>query len=196
MGSRARPSLRRQEAYVRPKATYRDPVLGPPRMLELPAGRLQYFDVGSGEPIFFVHGGFVNANLWRKLVPTLSREFRCIVPDLPLGSHTIPMKPDADLGERGIVDLVADAIEALELDNVTLVGMDTGGAICQYVVTRRPERVGRLVLTSCDYRDNFPPRLFFHLQLMPAMPDWLILLLFSPFRLRAVRRLPSGFGWL
>ena len=181
---------------MRPRATWRDPRLGVPRTLELAGGSLQYFDVSSGPPIVFVHGGFVNANLWRKVVPTLAREFRCVVLDLPLGSHTIPMRQDADLGERGLVDLVAGAIEALGLDAVTLVGMDTGGAICQFVVTQRPERIGRLVLTSCDYRDNFPPRLFSHLKLMPAMPDWLILLLFSPFRLRAVRRLPNGFGWL
>jgi pimeloyl-ACP methyl ester carboxylesterase len=181
---------------VRAKAAYRAPALGPPRVLELPAGPLQYFDVGGGEPIVFVHGAFVNANLWRKLLPALTREFRCVVLDLPLGSHTIPMKEGADLGEHGIVALVGDAIEALGLDGVTLVGMDTGGAVCQFIVTQRPERIGRLVLTSCDYRDNFPPRTFSHLKLMPAMPDWLIVLLFSPFRLRAVRRLPNGFGWL
>jgi pimeloyl-ACP methyl ester carboxylesterase len=181
---------------VTAKAGHRDPALGRPRVLQLAGGPLQYFDVGSGPPIVFVHGAFVNANLWRKVVPMLSREFRCLVLDLPFGSHTLPMRPDADLSERGIVDLVTSALAALELESVTLVGMDTGGAICQFVVTQRPERVARLVLTSCDYRDNFPPRTFFHLKLMPAMPDWLILLLFSPFRVRAIRRLPNGFGRL
>ena len=181
---------------MRARASWRAPALGEPRILELTQGRLQYFDLGSGDPIVFVHGGFVNANLWRKVVPLLERDFRCVVPDFPFGSHTIPM-PSADLSSaRGLVSLVTGVIEALELDHVTLVGMDTGGAICQFVVTQRPERVTRLVLTSCDYRDNFPPRMFFHLKLMPAMPDWLILLLFSPFRLRAARRLPNGFGRL
>jgi pimeloyl-ACP methyl ester carboxylesterase len=165
-------------------------------MVELPSGPLQYFEIGSGPPIVFVHGAFVNANVWRKVVPLLARELRCVVLDLPLGSHTTPMRPDADLSEHGLVDLVAGAIEALRLDGVTLVGMDTGGAICQFVVTQRPERIGRLVLTSCDYRDNFPPRIFSHLKLMPAMPDWLMVLLFTPFRLRAIRRLPNGFGLL
>lgn len=180
---------------MRARASWRDPALGPSRVLELPQGRLQCFDRGSGEAILFVHGGFVNANLWRKVVPPLAREFRCVVPDLPFGSHTIPM-PGADLSSaRGLVDLVHAVIEALELESVTLVGMDTGGAICQFVVTQRPERIDRLVLTSCDYRDNFPPRLFTHLKLIPRMPDWQRVL-FAPFRLRAVRRLPVGLGWL
>ncbi|MFL5780426.1 MAG: alpha/beta fold hydrolase [Thermoleophilaceae bacterium] len=180
---------------MRARASWRDPALGPPRTLELEQGRLQYFDRGSGEAIVFVHGGFVNANLWRKVVPLLERDFRCVVPDFPFASHTIPM-PAADLGSAGgLVSLVTGFIEALELDDVTLVGMDTGGAICQFVVTQRPERVGRLVLTSCDYRDNFPPRLFSHLKLIPHLPDWQRVL-FAPFRLRAVRRLPLGLGWL
>lgn len=181
---------------MRARARWRDPVLGQPRTVELPQGRLQYFDAGRGDPILFVHGGFVNANLWRKVVPLLASDFRCVVPDFPFGSHTIPM-PGADLGSaQGLVSLVTETVDALELDAVTLLGMDTGGAICQFVVTRRPERVSRLVLTSCDYRDNFPPPLFTHLKLMARMPDRLQTLLFSPMRLRAPRRLPVGFGWL
>jgi pimeloyl-ACP methyl ester carboxylesterase len=156
---------------------------------------MRYFEAGSGPAIVFVHGGFVNANLWRHLFPRLSPEFRCVALDLPFGSHTLPMKSDADLSERGIVNLIADAIEQLGLTDVTLVGMDTGGAVCQFLVTQRPERIGRLVLCSCDYRDNFPPRLFSHLKLLPYI--WPVApVVFAPFRLRAVRRLPNGFGWL
>jgi pimeloyl-ACP methyl ester carboxylesterase len=185
-----------QAGRLSPRAAWRHPALGQARLLRTTAGPLQHFDVGAGPPIVFVHGAFVNANLWRKLLPPLSPAHRCVVLDLPFGSHSVPMNPDADLSASGIVDLIAEALELLDLEDVALVGMDTGGAICQYVVTQRPERIGRLVLTSCDYRDNFPPRIFFHLKLMPSAPDPLIRALFSPFRLRAVRRLPNGFGWL
>ena len=180
---------------MRPRASWRDPRLGKPHELHLPQGRLRYFDVGSGPPIVFVHGLFVNANLWRKVIPVLSAEFRCVALDLPFGSHELPMRPDADLSERGVVDLIVGAIEALGLDQVTLVGMDTGGAICQFTVTQRPARIGRLVLTSCDYRDNFPPSIFWHLKLLPALGS-LTPILFAPLRLRAPRRLPNVFGWL
>jgi pimeloyl-ACP methyl ester carboxylesterase len=106
----------------------------------------------------FVHGVLVNANLWRKVVAALSADFRCVALDLPFGAHVLPMPPEADLSPTAAADLIADAIEALELDDVTLVGNDTGGAICQLVATRRSERIGRLVLTSCDAFDNFPPK--------------------------------------
>src|SRR5262249_27347283 len=124
------------------KATWRDPALGVARELDLPQGRLRYFEAGNGAPIVFAHGVLVNANLWRKVVARLSPEFRCIVLDLPLGSHTLPMPEAADLTPHGLADLIADAVEALALEGVTLVGNDTGGALCQMVVTRRAPGAG------------------------------------------------------
>ena len=101
---------------------------------------------GEGPPIVFVHGALVNANLWRKVVPALGDELRCVCLDMPFGAHVDPLPRDADLSPPAVADLVADAIDALGLDDVTLVGNDTGGAICQLVITRRPERiVGRRV---------------------------------------------------
>jgi pimeloyl-ACP methyl ester carboxylesterase len=180
---------------VEEKATWRDPALGAAQTLDRPQGSVRYFDAGAGSPIVFAHGLLVNANLWRKVVAQLSSEFRCIVLDLPLGAHTLPMPEAADLTPVGLADLVADAIEALGLDEVTLVGNDTGGALSQMVVTRRPERIGRLVLTSCDYRDNFPPPMFRYFKPAAAVPGALKLLM-TPMRLRAPRRLPFAFGWL
>src|SRR6266542_4685857 len=173
----------------------RDPSLGAARELDLPQGRLRCFEAGTGSPIVFLHGLLVNANLWRKVVAELSHEFRCIVLDLPLGSHTLPMPKGADLTPHGLADLIADAIEALGLEDVTLVGNDTGGALCQMVVTRRSDRIGRLVLTSCDYRDNFPPPMFSYFKPAAAIPGAMKLLM-APMRLRAPRRLPFAFGWL
>jgi pimeloyl-ACP methyl ester carboxylesterase len=177
------------------RATWRDPALGTARELDLAQGRLRCFEAGDGAPIVFVHGLLVNANLWRKVVRELSPRFRCVTLDLPLGSHTLAVGDRADLSPPGLADLIADAIEALGLDEVTLVGNDTGGALCQMVVTRRPERIGRLVLTSCDYRDNFPPAMFAYLKPAAAIPGAMKLLM-APMRLRAPRRLPFAFGWL
>ena len=165
--------------------------LGPVRELALPQGALRYLSVGSGPAIVFVHGALVNANLWRKVVAELSADFRCVTLDLPFGSHVVPMPPDADLSPPAMADLIADAIEALELDDVTLVGNDTGGAICQIVVTRRPERIGALALTSCDAFDNFPPKLM--KPIMPLLSHAAPLrATLAPARARAVQRAIFG----
>jgi pimeloyl-ACP methyl ester carboxylesterase len=176
------------------KTWWRDPGLGEARELDLPSGRLRIFESGAGSPIVFVHGLLVNANLWRKVVPRLAPDFRCVALDMPLGSHELAM-PDADLSPLGLANLIADAIEAAGLDDVTLVGNDTGGALCQLVVTERPERIGKLVLTSCDAYDNFPPR-FFQIVLAPAMIPGAARFVFAPLRVRALRELPIAFGWL
>lgn len=70
----------------KPDATYwRSPTLGDAKELELPQGRLRYFNTGSGPPIVFVHGALVNPNLWRKVVPRLAQDYRCVSLELPLG---------------------------------------------------------------------------------------------------------------
>ena len=134
--------------------------LGQERSVELPQGTVRYRERGEGEPIVFVHGLIVNGDLWRKVVPKLADSHRCITPDWPLGSHSTPLRPDADLSPTGLARLIADFLEALNLENVTLVGNDTGTALCQITVTEHPERIGRLVLTTGDAFKNFPPKMF------------------------------------
>src|SRR5918999_1886940 len=177
------------------RASWRAPELGPARTLDLGGGRrIRAHVTGEGPPIVFVHGVLVNANLWRKVVPRLAGHTRVAL-DLPLGSHLEPMPKDADLTPPALADLIADSLEALDLRDVTLVGNDTGGGLSQIVATRRPERVGALVLTSCDAFDNFPPR-FFRIVLAPARIPGAVPVAFGSLRLRAMRRLPIAYGWL
>ena len=169
--------------------------LGDPKEVRLPQGIIRYRERGRGTPIVFVHGLLTNGDLWRKVVPLLAREHRCITPDWPLGSHEVPLQPAADLSTPGLAALVADFLAALDLRDVTLVGNDTGGAVCQLVVTRHPERIGRLVLTSCDAFETFPPSPFGFLRWLPMIPGavWLVA---QSLRIPLVQRLPIGYGLL
>lgn len=163
--------------------------------VHLSQGTIRYREDGTGEPLLFVHGLGVNGDLWRKVVPRLAKDFRCIVPDWPLGSHEIPMSADADLSPPGLARLIVDFIDALGLDSVTLVGNDTGGALCQLVTAEHPERVARLVLTPSDLYDRFPPPIFKPLTKIVVVPGaaWLIAQSLRP---RFAQRLPIAFGWV
>jgi pimeloyl-ACP methyl ester carboxylesterase len=163
--------------------------------VQLLQGTIRYRDTGAGEPIVFVHGLLVNGALWRRVTPLLASDFRCIVPDLPLGSHSSPMEAGADLSPPGVARLVADFLEALDLEGVTLVGNDTGGAISQLVAAHHPARLGRLVLTPCDAYENFLPPAFRPLQYAARVPG-LITALVQGGRIGAVRRGPLGYGLL
>jgi pimeloyl-ACP methyl ester carboxylesterase len=163
--------------------------------LTLQQGTIRYRDEGSGPTLFFVHGALVNGRLWDPVVERLRDRFRCVVPDLPLGSHELPLKAHADLSPQGLAALVGQIIDALDLEDVTLIGNDTGGALCQLLVVADPERIGRLVLTDCDAFSDFPPKAFKPLVAAAKLPGGLRALL-EPMRAKAARRLPIAYGWL
>lgn len=147
--------------------------------VELSAGTMHYRDTGQGPPVLFVHGILVNSSLWRNIIPILEPQFRCLAPDLPLGGHRQPMRADADLTPRGVARLIAEFLDTLEVDDVTVVANDTGGAIVQLLLADGCTNVSRLVLTPCDSFDNFPPPSLRVLQYAPRIPGllWLAALL-------------------
>ncbi|OBI17723.1 alpha/beta hydrolase [Mycobacterium sp. E2327] len=168
--------------------------------LALRQATIEYQEFGPQDsphpPVLFVHGILVDGQLWRDVAEGLARRgFRCIVPTWPLGSHTIPVNDATALSLPGVAEMVNDALVALDLSDVTLVGSDTGGGICQLVVDAHPDRIGRLVLTNCDAFDKCPPFPFdvaFAVLRGPAS----IKALAQPLRLRAVRQSLFGFGLL
>jgi pimeloyl-ACP methyl ester carboxylesterase len=162
---------------------------------QLSQGRIRYHEAGSGAPIVLVHGLLTDAQLWRQVIPRLARDFRVIAPDWPLGSHQLPLARDADLTPPGIAQLIADFLAALALDDVTLVGNDTGGALCQLVAADHPQRLARLVLTPCDAYENFLPPAFRPLQMIARIPGGTGMVLNS-MRLPAARRAPLAYGWV
>jgi pimeloyl-ACP methyl ester carboxylesterase len=128
--------------------------------VKLNAGTIHYEKVGppDGRPVVFIHGYSMGSSLWRPLSERLAaRGFSCLAPTWPLGAHTEPMLDDAELTMEGIAAMVGELLEAHAIEDVVLVGNDTGGAIAQLVATSAPERLGALVLTSCDAFEHFPP---------------------------------------
>jgi pimeloyl-ACP methyl ester carboxylesterase len=155
--------------------------------IELPAGRIRYREAGEGRPVVFVHGFLVDGRLWDGVVDALSDRCRCIAPDWPIGAQQVAMNPDADLSPPGIAAIVDSFLAALDLEDVTIVGNDSGGAMSQVLVTRHPERIGRLVLTNCDTHDNFPPGIFKAMPPLAKLPGGMTVLS-APFRIPALAR--------
>jgi pimeloyl-ACP methyl ester carboxylesterase len=166
--------------------------------LQLTQGPVRVREFGpaqpEGPPIVFIHGLLVDGRLWDDVVARLSDRARCIVPDLPLGSHRTAMRADADLTPYGLARLIADLLAALDLQDVTLVANDTGGALSQLVVTRHPERVGRLVLTPCDCFENFLPPMFRPLQYLGGYVPGALAAVGQAMRSKAIAKSALGFG--
>lgn len=164
--------------------------------VDLSAGTVEYGDTGGDGPeIVLLHGVGMDGSLWRNVVAGLRSDFRCVVPVLPLGGHRRPMKPEADLSIMGMARLVAEFLEKLELHGVTLVGNDWGGA--QLLVSEGiDERVGRLVLASCEAFDNYPPGVPGRALARAARVSGGLYLAFQAMRVRSLRRLPMTWGWM
>ncbi|MFG1943779.1 alpha/beta fold hydrolase [Nonomuraea sp. NPDC048826] len=168
--------------------------------VQLPSGPLDYRVAGPADstapPVVFVHAFLADGKVWTEVAELLAAQgIRSYAPDWPLGAHRTPLRPDADQSPRGVARQILSFLAALDLDDVTLVGNDTGGALTQFVLDIDPSRIGRVVLTNCDAFDTFPPfpyNVIF--RLLAGERRMKINLL--PMRLRGFRHSPLGFGLL
>jgi pimeloyl-ACP methyl ester carboxylesterase len=127
--------------------------------VETPSGRISYLEQGSGPVALFVHGVLLNGHLWRHQLAELSDIRRCVAVDL-LAHGDTEIAPDQDVSVTANAEMLKEFLDALKIDQVDLVGNDSGGGIAQIFAALYPERVRSLTLTDCDTHDNWPPEAF------------------------------------
>src|SRR5580700_10897592 len=123
------------------------------------SGRIGYIEQGTGPVALFVHGVLLNGHLWRHQLENLSDIRRCIAVDL-LAHGDTQIAPDQDVSVTANAKMLREFLDALRIDQVDLVGNDSGGGISQIFAALYPERVRSLTLTDCDTHDNWPPQAF------------------------------------
>ena len=134
--------------------------------ITLGQGSISYREAGppDGPPVLLVHGILVDGRIWDRLVPLLAGAgLRVVVPDLPLGCHRVAFPPAADLSPGGVGAMIGDLLEALDLEDVTVVANDSGGAFTQVLMASghpASARVRALVLAAVDALELFPPKAF------------------------------------
>jgi pimeloyl-ACP methyl ester carboxylesterase len=129
------------------------------RSIETPSGRISYAEAGSGPVALFVHGVVLNKHLWRHQLSGLSDIRRCIAVDL-LAHGDTEIEPNQDVSVTANANMLREVLDALRIDQVDLVGNDSGGGIAQIFAALNPNRVRSLTLTDCDTHDNWPPEAF------------------------------------
>jgi pimeloyl-ACP methyl ester carboxylesterase len=114
---------------------------------------------GTGPVALFVHGVLLNGHLWRHQLEELSSIRRCIAVDLLAHGET-EIAPDQDVSVTANAEMLKQFLDALKIDQVDLVGNDSGGGITQIFAALYRERIRSLTLTDCDTHDNWPPEAF------------------------------------
>lgn len=119
-------------------------------------GDIAYTEQGAGPPALFVHGVFLNGHLWRHVIDQVADLRRCIAVDL-LAHGATRTAAGQDISFNAQADMLAAFCDALGLDEVDLVGNDSGGGIAQIFAVRHQAHLRSLTLTNCDVHDNWPP---------------------------------------
>jgi pimeloyl-ACP methyl ester carboxylesterase len=157
-----------------------------------PSGRVSYVETGSGPVALFVHGVLMNKHLWRHQLVGLSDIRRCIAVDL-LAHGSTEIAPDQDVSVTGNATMLREFLDALKIDQIDLVGNDSGGGISQIFAATNPARIRSLILTDCDTHNNWPPEAFKPFLEMAAaggLPDTLKALLAD----KSIYRSPDALG--
>jgi pimeloyl-ACP methyl ester carboxylesterase len=169
-------------------------VNGVTRSVEVSAGTIAYEDSGGNGPVVvLVHGLAMDGRQWQGVVDDLRPDYRCVLPTLPMGAHQTPMRPDADLSLRGMVGILAEFLERLDLRDVTLCFNDwCGGPVM--IADGHMDRVGRLVFVSCEAFENYPPGLAGHAAWLSAKLPGGVPLMRRTLLQPSLRKLPFVFG--
>jgi pimeloyl-ACP methyl ester carboxylesterase len=123
------------------------------RFADTPHGRIAYVERGRGPVALFIHGATLNGYQWRHQLGGLSDVRRVIALDTMGMGHTQP-RPGQPLALRDQAAMFRAFLDALGVDQVDLVGNDSGGGAAQIFAARNPARIRTLTLTNCEVDDH------------------------------------------
>jgi pimeloyl-ACP methyl ester carboxylesterase len=125
--------------------------------LSLDGHRYHYLDEGCGETLLLVHGNPTWSFYWRNLVSALRDRYRVIVPDhIGCGLSDKPRQYPYQLDQH--IANLRQLVTKLNLEQVTLIGHDWGGAIGLGVATSMPERFQRFIMfNTAAFRSSWMP---------------------------------------
>jgi pimeloyl-ACP methyl ester carboxylesterase len=133
------------------------------RFADVKSGRIAFFEEGHGPTALFVHGVPLNGYHWRHVIDRVRHRRRCIAIDL-MGLGYTEIGYSQDVSFTAQARMIAEVLDALGIEQVDLVGNDSGGAVAQIFAANFPDRLTSLVLTNCDVHDGWPPP-----QVLPIM---------------------------
>lgn len=152
--------------------------------------RIGYTKTGTGPSLLFIHGWPLNGNTWRHVTAHLEGFTRYVI-DLP-GTSNSPATEQTPLTIRGHAESVISMLDALGLDDVSIIAHDSGGMIARLVAEKRPQAVRALSLCGTEIPGHHSPvvNLF---KLLSKMPGAKAMFRFSMGN-KAISKLPIILG--
>ncbi len=139
-----------------------------PKVTELPLGKIpvkqvsvkginiSYIEKGEGNPMVFVHGIPTSSFLWRDMIEELSAHGRIIAIDLPGFGFSDPPH-NGDYTITNYARIFESFLEALSVEQATLVCHDFGGPIVLTYALQHPDKYHRLIILDTFLHTDLPP---------------------------------------
>ena len=113
--------------------------------------RMHYVTMGNGSLIVLLHGFPEFWYSWRYQIPTLSKQFKVVAPDMRgYGETEKPVKIDAYKIEKVVKDIV-ELIHGLGYEKATIAGHDWGGIIAWSIAMMAPDIVEKLIIMNAPH---------------------------------------------
>jgi pimeloyl-ACP methyl ester carboxylesterase len=103
----------------------------------------KFVDEGKGQVLLLLHGLFGALSNWEGVVNRFSKNFRVVIPMLPI--YEMPIK---EAGLEGLRKFVEDFVAFKNLDNMIIMGNSLGGHVALLYTLKNGERVQKLILTG------------------------------------------------
>lgn len=103
----------------------------------------KYVDEGEGQVLMLLHGLFGALSNWEGVVSRFSKNFRVVIPMLPI--YEMPIR---EAGLEGLRKFVEDFVALKQLDDMIIMGNSLGGHIALVYTLQNPDKVKKLILTG------------------------------------------------
>jgi pimeloyl-ACP methyl ester carboxylesterase len=145
------------------------------RVLQLSHGTIHLRTAGSGSPLLLLHGGGIDsAQLsWAEAIAPFAEHYRVYAPDWPGYGKSDPLAGEG-YGIDRLVEVLAELIDALDLPQVSLIGISMGGGAALGYALTHPQRVAKLVLVDSYGLCAYAPfhRLSYWVTRLPLISRW------------------------
>jgi pimeloyl-ACP methyl ester carboxylesterase len=103
----------------------------------------RFVDEGKGPALLLLHGLFGALSNWEGVVNRFSKNFRVVIPMLPI--YEMPIK---EAGLEGLRKFVENFVAFKNLDNLIIMGNSLGGHIALLYTLKNRDKVQKLILTG------------------------------------------------
>lgn len=140
-------------------------------LIETKNASIALTEFGAGDNVFFIHGFPTHGYTWRKILPAISKKYKCNVVDLPgLGNSRWTEKTDFNTNSQA--NYMIGLIESMGIKSCTLIAHDSGATVARVIAINKPDLIEKLVVINTEIPNHRPPWIQFYQKvgLLPFMP--------------------------